>query len=35
VKRYADLRGLLSDAVHQFAAEVLGGSYPAEEHSYH
>jgi 3-methyl-2-oxobutanoate hydroxymethyltransferase len=35
VKRYADLRGLLSDAAHQFAAEVVGGSYPGEEHSYH
>jgi 3-methyl-2-oxobutanoate hydroxymethyltransferase len=35
VKRYADLRGLLSDAAHQFAAEVGGGSYPGEEHSYH
>ena len=35
VKRYADVRGVLADAVRQFAAEVVGGTYPGEEHSYH
>jgi 3-methyl-2-oxobutanoate hydroxymethyltransferase len=35
VKRYADLRGVLTSAVQQFAAEVADGSYPGPEHSYH
>ena len=35
VKQYADLSGVLSDAVHRFAAEVQAGTYPAAEHSYH
>jgi 3-methyl-2-oxobutanoate hydroxymethyltransferase len=35
VKRYADLRGALTDATRRFAAEVVGGAYPAAEHSYH
>jgi 3-methyl-2-oxobutanoate hydroxymethyltransferase len=34
VKRYADLRGVLTSAVQQFAAEVADGSYPGPEHSY-
>jgi 3-methyl-2-oxobutanoate hydroxymethyltransferase len=35
VKQYADLRGVLTGAVEQFADEVRGGTYPAEEHTYH
>ncbi|MDX6275801.1 MAG: 3-methyl-2-oxobutanoate hydroxymethyltransferase [Frankiales bacterium] len=35
VKRYADLRGVLTSAVQEFAAEVADGSYPGPEHSYH
>src|SRR3954470_13218676 len=34
VKRYADLRSVLSDAATAFAEEVRTGAYPAEEHSY-
>jgi 3-methyl-2-oxobutanoate hydroxymethyltransferase len=34
VKQYADLRGVLRSAVHDFAAEVRTGVYPAPEHSY-
>lgn len=34
VKRYADLRGLLTEAAQQFAAEVRDGVYPAPEHAY-
>jgi 3-methyl-2-oxobutanoate hydroxymethyltransferase len=34
VKRYADLRGVLTAAVHDFADEVRTGVYPAPEHSY-
>jgi 3-methyl-2-oxobutanoate hydroxymethyltransferase len=34
VKRYADLRGVLTSAVHDFAAEVRTGVYPSPEHSY-
>jgi 3-methyl-2-oxobutanoate hydroxymethyltransferase len=35
VKRYADLRGVLGQAVQQFAADVAAGTYPGPEHSYH
>lgn len=35
VKRYADLRSVLTDAVKSFADDVVGGAYPAEEHSFH
>ena len=35
VKQYADLGGVLTDAVRQFAAEVQAGTYPGAEHSYH
>lgn len=35
VKRYADLRGALTDAARAFADDVAGGVYPAEEHSFH
>jgi 3-methyl-2-oxobutanoate hydroxymethyltransferase len=34
VKRYADLRGVLSGAVAAFADDVRHGTYPAAEHSY-
>jgi 3-methyl-2-oxobutanoate hydroxymethyltransferase len=35
VKRFADLRGALTEATLRFAAEVVGGTYPAADHSYH
>jgi 3-methyl-2-oxobutanoate hydroxymethyltransferase len=34
VKRYADLRGILTGAVQEFAGEVRTGAYPAPEHTY-
>ncbi len=34
VKRYADLRGVLTEAAQSFAGEVVNGTYPAPEHSY-
>ena len=34
LKRYADLRGTLTAAAQEFAADVRSGSYPAEEHTY-
>jgi 3-methyl-2-oxobutanoate hydroxymethyltransferase len=34
VKRYLDLRGLLTEAVQAFAGEVRDGTYPAPEHTY-
>ncbi len=34
VKRYADLRSVLTDAASAFAADVTSGAYPAEEHGY-
>ena len=34
VKKYADLRGTLQDAVDTFAREVRSGGYPGPEHSY-
>src|SRR5436189_1004074 len=34
VKQYADLRGVLSGAVREFADEVRTGVYPGPEHSY-
>lgn len=34
VKQYADLRGVLSDAVSQFRSDVADHSYPGPEHSY-
>ena len=34
VKRYADLRSILTGAVQQWAGEVVDGTYPAEEHTY-
>jgi len=35
VKRYADLRGILSDASKRYAEDVASGAYPGPEHSYH
>ncbi|SFM89609.1 3-methyl-2-oxobutanoate hydroxymethyltransferase [Pseudonocardia ammonioxydans] len=34
VKRYAEVGAVLHDAAAAFAADVRGGAYPAEEHSY-
>jgi 3-methyl-2-oxobutanoate hydroxymethyltransferase len=34
VKRYADLAGVLTGAVQQFAEEVRGGEFPAGEHTF-
>jgi 3-methyl-2-oxobutanoate hydroxymethyltransferase len=35
VKRYADIAGVLEDAVRTFAQEVAAGQFPDEEHTYH
>ena len=35
VKRYADLDTMVKDAVAKFRDEVLAGTYPDEEHTYH
>jgi 3-methyl-2-oxobutanoate hydroxymethyltransferase len=35
VKRYADIGALLGDAARSFAGEVVTGTFPGEEHSYH
>jgi 3-methyl-2-oxobutanoate hydroxymethyltransferase len=34
VKRYADIRGTITDAVKEYSEEVASGSYPDDEHSY-
>jgi 3-methyl-2-oxobutanoate hydroxymethyltransferase len=34
VKQYADLKGVLTDAAAAFKADVQGGSFPTEEHSF-
>lgn len=34
VRQYANLRGILTDAVRQFKDDVDSGAYPAPEHSY-
>ncbi len=34
VKRYADLAGVLTEATRQFAEEVRGGAFPADEHTF-
>lgn len=34
VKPYADLRGILGDAVRTYVKEVAGGAYPDPDHSY-
>jgi 3-methyl-2-oxobutanoate hydroxymethyltransferase len=35
VKRYADLRSIISEAAQRFAKDVAEGHYPAPEHEYH
>ena len=35
VKRYAELRDVMADAVKRFIAEVREGSFPDDEHSFH
>jgi 3-methyl-2-oxobutanoate hydroxymethyltransferase len=35
VKRYADLRSLITEAAGRFAKDVAEGHYPAPEHQYH
>jgi len=35
VKRYADLYGVISEAVHNYIHEVRDGSFPDDEHSFH
>jgi 3-methyl-2-oxobutanoate hydroxymethyltransferase len=35
VKRYADLAGVLRGAARSFAGEVVAGTFPDDEHSYH
>jgi 3-methyl-2-oxobutanoate hydroxymethyltransferase len=35
VKQYAALRQVLGDAAKTFAEDVVGGAYPAQEHSFH
>ncbi|ADI10817.1 3-methyl-2-oxobutanoate hydroxymethyltransferase [Streptomyces bingchenggensis BCW-1] len=35
VKQYAQLRQTLGDAARAFAEDVVGGAYPAAEHSFH
>jgi 3-methyl-2-oxobutanoate hydroxymethyltransferase len=34
VKKYADVGGVLRDAAQSWAADVVSGAYPAEEHTY-
>ena len=34
VKRYAELRGVVRDALASYVAEVGEGTYPAPEHTY-
>ncbi|MEU4347410.1 3-methyl-2-oxobutanoate hydroxymethyltransferase [Streptomyces sp. NPDC023838] len=34
-KQYANMRGVLADAAKEFAGEVVGGAFPAEEHTFH
>jgi len=35
VKRYADLKQVMGDAVERYIAEVRDGSFPDEKHSFH
>ncbi|MEU3658804.1 3-methyl-2-oxobutanoate hydroxymethyltransferase [Streptomyces sp. NPDC032940] len=35
VKKYADLRQVIGDAAKSFAEDVVGGTFPQEEHSVH
>ncbi len=34
VKRYADLRGVMTEAAKAFATDVVGGQFPSHEHAY-
>jgi 3-methyl-2-oxobutanoate hydroxymethyltransferase len=34
VKKYADVKGVTADAVARYIAEVKGGEFPTEEHSF-
>ena len=34
VKRYADLRSVLTEAARAYAEDVANGTYPAPEHSF-
>jgi 3-methyl-2-oxobutanoate hydroxymethyltransferase len=34
VKRYADMRAVLTEAAQQFAKDVAEGHYPGPEHQY-
>ena len=34
LKRYADLRTVLTEAAHAYAEDVRDGRYPAPEHGY-
>lgn len=34
VKKYADLRSIMSEGVQEWAADVVSGAYPAPEHAY-
>jgi 3-methyl-2-oxobutanoate hydroxymethyltransferase len=34
VKKYADMTGVLTDAVQSWGSDVVSGSYPTIEHSY-
>lgn len=34
VKKYADVTAVMTDAVHRYIAEVKGGEFPTEEHSF-
>ena len=35
VKQYADLREVMGDAAKAFAEDVVGGTFPAAEHTFH
>jgi 3-methyl-2-oxobutanoate hydroxymethyltransferase len=35
VKRYADLKTTVGEAVQSYIAEVRQGKFPGEEHSFH
>jgi 3-methyl-2-oxobutanoate hydroxymethyltransferase len=35
VKQYADLRGVISQAVSAYMSEVRSGAFPLDEHSFH
>ena len=34
IKKYADLRSVLTDAAQAWSADVTNGTYPAPEHTY-